>query len=73
MNHAEVIHGLQDLIRDIDREMDKLQATLREGERLRAQLLRQAMALAWEERDETDEPSVTPGNRSPARIVRNDP
>lgn len=62
MIHDQTIRDLQALIEEIDREMDKLRATLREGERLRETLVKQAMALAWEE-----------GNADLVRIVRNDP
>lgn len=48
MNHDETIRDLQELISDIDRELATLRATLREGERIREELLKQAMALEWE-------------------------
>jgi hypothetical protein len=62
MNHTEVVRGLQALVEDIDREMDRLRVLLRQGGTMREQLLTQIAALTWEQ-----------GNSDIVRIVRNDP
>jgi hypothetical protein len=62
MTQAEVIRGLQELVEEIDREMDKLRVLIRQGGTMREQLLSQIAALTWEQ-----------GNSDIVRIVRNDP
>jgi hypothetical protein len=45
MNHTEVVRGLQALVEDIDREMDRLRVLLRQGGTMREQLLTQIAAV----------------------------
>lgn len=68
MIHDETVRDLQALITDIDREMARLRATLREGEKLRETLIKQAMALAWEsEGDPSDQAKL---DRTIVRVVK---
>jgi hypothetical protein len=38
MNHAEVVRGLEGLVEDLDREMDKLRVLLRHGGQVREEI-----------------------------------
>jgi hypothetical protein len=49
MNHTEVIRGLQALIEEIDRELDKLRVLIRQGGTMREQLLGQIAAIKVDE------------------------
>lgn len=62
MTHPQTILELQHMIDDVDSEMDKLRALLAQGARIRETLLKQQMALVWEE-----------GDNRLVRIVRKDP
>jgi hypothetical protein len=63
MSKASTIADIEALIEHVDRELAALTGLIAEGRRLRAELVKELAARAWEEGGDPDI----------VRIVRNDP